>query len=297
VKRKIILARVAGFCFGVRRAVDIALAERKLRTGAMVTLGPVVHNSQVTEWLSGEGIDQSNNIESIAPGSTVVMSAHGVSPLVRADAAVRGLAIVDVTCPFVTKVHRSALMLVEQGYHVLLVGDRGHTEVLGVVGAVRNAGGRVNVVTCVGDLDDIALGKKVGVISQTTQYASNLAAVVGAACLRCTEVRAVNTVCGATEELQEAALEMAKQVDIAIVVGGVKSANSRRLRELCASQGIPAYQVETADDIDPEWLTNATTIGLTAGASTPDWIIEAVACRLNGGELPSDWNLSHPDEK
>ena len=110
-------------------------------------------------------------------------------------------------------------------------------------------------------------------------------------------MRAINTVCGATEELQHAAVNLARQVEVAIVISGRSSANSRRLRELCEAEGVPTYQIETADEIDEEWIEGKSTIGLTAGASTPDWVIEDVARRLNFGSLPEVWNLAHPDEK
>lgn len=294
--RKIVLAKVAGFCFGVRRAVDITLQQRAATSGPMTTLGPVVHNSQVGDRLGEQGVGCADSLDGIVSG-TVVISAHGASPETRKMAIKRGLNVLDVTCPFVTKVHRSAKQLAEQGYQIVLVGDKGHTEVAGVLGAIETIGGRISVVSGAQEIDSLELGRKVGVISQTTQYSATFAAVVAAVCRRAPDVRAINTVCGATEELQEAAVHMARQVEVAIVIGGSKSANSRRLREICAAEGIRAYQIETADDIDEQWLEGVKAIGLTAGASTPDWVIESVARRLNFGKLPDDWALAHPDEK
>ncbi len=293
--RKIVLARSAGFCFGVRRAVQIAMQERKSRpTDSITTLGPVVHNEQVSADMRRSGIGCAPTLSEVEQG-TVVMSAHGIAPAVRRDAEQRGLRIVDVTCPFVTKLHRSALELASKNYQIVLVGDPGHTEVKGVIGALADVGATASVIGSVEELAEIPLGKKVGIVSQTTQYATLFAAVTAAATLRAPDVRALNTVCGATEELQDAAIEMAKKVDVAIVVGGKQSANTRRLRELCAAQGIPAYHIETADEIDPRWIDGAEVIGLTAGASTPDAEIEKVARCLNHGELPPDWILTHPD--
>jgi len=133
-------------------------------------------------------------------------------------------------------------------------------------------------------------------VCQTTQRGDNWAAIVGAICRVASDVRAINTICNATDELQDAAMRLAKQVEIVVVVGGHKSANTRRLRDLCEEQGTPAYHIETADEIEAEWLEGKQIIGLTAGASTPDWLIEDVARRLNGGDLPEDWRLHHPDE-
>ncbi len=294
-KRKIILAKAAGFCFGVRRAVEITLQERGKCTGTISTLGPIVHNAQVAEHLSRHGVGEMNSLDMVTEG-TVVISAHGVAPNIPILAKAKGLQVIDATCPFVSKVHRSARTLFEQGYPILLVGDLGHTEVAGVVGAIEALGGSVRVVTCPADVEKLELGRKVGIISQTTQYSSTFADVVAAVCRRVQDVRAINTVCGATEELQSAAAEMANQVEVAIVIGGVKSANTRRLREICASTGIPAYQIEKAKDIQEEWLHGKGAIGLTAGASTPDWIIEDVARRLNYGQLPDNWVLAHPED-
>ncbi len=144
--RKIVLSQVAGFCFGVRRAVDITLRERSRVTGAITTVGPVVHNAQVTDRLRSEGVEQAAGLDEVSSG-TIVISAHGTAPQLRTRALDKGLRILDVTCPFVTKVHRSAKQLMEQGYQVILVGDPGHTEVEGVVGAIEACGGRITVVS------------------------------------------------------------------------------------------------------------------------------------------------------
>ncbi|HLK57748.1 MAG TPA: 4-hydroxy-3-methylbut-2-enyl diphosphate reductase [Chthonomonadaceae bacterium] len=295
VKRKIVLAEVAGFCFGVRRAVDMTEKARRERLGRLTTLGPIIHNEQVISRMQGMGIETAPTLDTISEG-TVVLSAHGVAPAVLEQAKAQGLEVLDVTCPFVTKVHRSAKQLYDQGYQILLVGDQGHTEVRGVVGAVEALGGSVSVVSKPEDVQALTLNKKVGVVCQTTQYADTFAAVVAEVCRHATDVRAINTVCGATDELQAAAVRLARQVDVAIVVGGRKSANTRRLRQLCEDEGIPAYHIETAAEIEPRWLEGSEAIGITAGASTPDWIIEDVARALNGGVLPDDWSLHHPDE-
>jgi 4-hydroxy-3-methylbut-2-enyl diphosphate reductase len=294
-RRTIVLAEIAGFCFGVKRAVEMAQELRRSTTGAVTVLGPIVHNPQVIDRLGSEGIDTAPRLDAIE-GGTVVLSAHGVSPSVLTMARAQGLRVLDVTCPFVTRVHRSACQLHEQGYQVVLVGDQGHSEVRGVAGAVEAAGGSVLVVSSPEEVRALSLGRKVGLVCQTTQRGDNWAAVVAEVCRVASDVRAINTICGATDELQGAAVRLARQVDVAIVIGGRQSANTRRLRQLCADEGIPAYQIEAADEIDEAWLEGRQRIGITAGASTPDWLIEEVACRLNDGELPDDWRLRHPDE-
>jgi len=293
-KRRIVLAEVAGFCFGVKRAVELTETARRERSGKLTTLGPLVHNEQVIAKMQAEGIETVPSLDRIAEG-TVVLSAHGVAPTVTAQAKAQGLYVVDVTCPFVTKVHRMARQLHEQGYQVLIVGDEGHTEVKGTLGVVEALGGTATVVSSPETVGELKLSKKVGVVSQTTQRAANFVAVVAEVCKVATDVRAINTICYATDELQEAAVRLAHQVQVVIVIGGKKSANTRRLRQLCEEQGVPAYHIETAAEIEEAWLEGKEVIGLTAGASTPDWIIEEVACHLNGGHLPEDWRLHHPE--
>ncbi len=295
-QRKIILAQVAGFCFGVKRAVDITNEARKERFGKLTTLGPIIHNEQVINRMRQDGIDTAPILDAITEG-TVVMSAHGVAPAELAQARAQGLQILDVTCPFVTKVHRNARQLYEQGYQIVLVGDKGHTEVLGVIGAVEDIGGTVTVISSPSEIFETAIGKKVAIVCQTTQNSDNYANIVAEICRIAADVRAINTICNATDELQDAAVRMSRQCDVAIVIGGRKSANTQRLRTLCEAQGIPAYHIETADEIEESWLQNKDIVGITAGASTPDWIIEEVAMRLNDGRLPHDWNLHHPDER
>ena len=296
--RRIVVAEVAGFCFGVKRAVDMATQARQERGGSMTVLGPIVHNEQVIARLKAQGIDTLPTLQAM-PQGTVVLSAHGVAPDVVTQAKAQGLSILDVTCPFVTKVHRTAKQLYDQGYQVLLVGDPGHTEVKGIVGAVEELGGTVTVVATIEDIRTLyleaRLSKKVGIVSQTTQRSADYGAIVGEVARTASDIRAVNTICYATDELQDAAVRLARQVDVALVIGGKKSANTRRLRQLCEEQGIPAYHIETPDEIDPAWLEGKDVIGLTAGASTPDWIIEDVARALNNGQLPPDWQLRHPE--
>ena len=293
--RRLVVARVAGFCFGVKRAMDMVDAARREREGTITTLGPIVHNQQVIGRMERGGVGTAARLEEIS-GGTVVLSAHGVAPAIPLQARAQGLDVLDATCPFVTKVHRMAKLLLEQNYQILLVGDAGHTEVRGVMGAIEALGGAAIRVSSVEDVRKLTLGKKVGILSQTTQNSATFAAIVAEVCRTVPDVRALNTICGATDELQDAAADMARQVEIAFVIGGRSSANTRRLRDLCEAQGIPAYHIETADEILPEWIAGKSVIGLTAGASTPDWIIEDVARSLHGGSLPDDWQLNHPEE-
>jgi 4-hydroxy-3-methylbut-2-enyl diphosphate reductase len=291
--RKIIVAKVAGFCFGVQRAVDRVMEARLQRFGRLTSLGPIVHNNQVINRLTANGIETSADLGEVREG-TVILSAHGVAPSTLAEAKAKGLDVVDVTCPFVTRVHRTAQQLVAQGYQLLLVGDADHTEVKGILGAVD---GQATVVSCAEDVKALKLGRRVGIVTQTTQKAEDFAAVVAEVCKTTFDVRAYNTICNATDELQDAAVDLARQVDVVIVVGGRQSANTRRLRDICEAEGVRAYHVETHEEILEEWLADAETIGVTGGASTPDWLIEDVIRCLNGGTLPEGVQINHPDER
>jgi (E)-4-hydroxy-3-methyl-but-2-enyl pyrophosphate reductase len=291
--REIKLARVAGFCFGVQRAVDKVVQARHAQSGEITSLGPIVHNNQVLSRLRAEGVETAADLGEVRQG-TVILSAHGVAPSTLAEARAKGLRVLDVTCPFVTRVHRTAQQLVEQGYQLLLLGDPGHTEVKGIVGAVD---GKMTVVGGPEDVRKLKLGRKVGIVTQTTQKAEDFAAVVAEVCKTTFDVRAYNTICNATDELQDAAVDLAREVDVVIVVGGRNSANTRRLKEICEAEGVPAHHVETHTEIEEAWLENANTVGVTAGASTPDWLIEDVIRRLNDGELPEGFQIHHPDEK
>lgn len=290
---KVILAKTAGFCFGVQRAVDIVLEARSKSAGRITSLGPIVHNDQVASKLLAEGVEAAADLGDIREGA-VILSAHGVSPETEQRAREQGLDIVDVTCPFVTRVHRTAQSLVAQGYQLILLGEKDHSEVKGIVGAVH---GKVALVSGPEDVRKLKLSRKVGIVTQTTQKAELFAAVVAEVSKTVFDVRAFNTICNATDELQESAIQLAQNVDVVIVVGGKQSANTARLRQICEEEGVPAYHIETADEIRDEWIAGKETIGVTAGASTPDWLIEEVAMKLNGGELPTDFEIQHPDER
>ena len=287
-KRTVIIAGTVGFCVGVRRAVDMAARAGSTVTGRYTTLGPLVHNEQVTARLEQGGVASAATLDEVREG-TVVLSAHGSAPAVARDARSRGLAVLDATCPFVTRLHRAALALIAKGYEVVIVGDQGHTEMKALLGAIDEAGGVAHLVSSREQADALRLGKRVGVVSQTTQRGTTFADVVASICLRTPDVQAMNTVCGATEDLQAAALDLAAKVDVVLVVGGRKSANTRRLRELCEEAGTPAYQLETAAELDDRWLDGSHVVGITAGASTPDWTIREVASAVSGCELPEDW--------
>jgi small subunit ribosomal protein S1 len=273
---KITLAKNAGFCFGVKRALELVEKARVEHSGEVATLGEVIHNPQVVERLRQAGIRTLESPKELASG-TVVISCHGLGPGIKEAAEKAGLEVIDATCPFVARAQKLVAQLAGEGYEIVIFGDRGHREVAGLVG---HAGDKARVLQHPDEADALPFMNKLGVVVQTTQemrrYQELLAKLAG----KCRELRAFNTICEATQERQEAALEISREVDLMIVVGGHNSANTRRLAEVCAGAGVAVAHIETAEEILPRWLAGVKTIGITAGASTPQWIIDEVMVRL-----------------
>ena len=274
------IAEHAGFCFGVKRAVKMAFDAVGSGAKKVHTLGPLIHNPQVVSRLAEAGAKKVDTLSEINEG-IVILRSHGVSsPQVIIDAEAAGLTAIDATCPFVTNAQRFARQLVDEGYQVVMVGDRHHPETLSVVGHA----GREILVT-----EDFAEIKKwlnrfpkkrVGIISQTTQTFKQFSDIVVQCLQICEEVKVFNTICYATEERQDAAKKIAVDVQTMVVIGGRNSANTNHLADICREEGIPVHHVETADELEEEWFIGIKKAGVTAGASTPDWIIQGVVDRL-----------------
>lgn len=273
---QVVLAESAGFCYGVKRAMDGVMQAARESGKPIYTLGPLIHNPQVIEKLESQGVKSVHDLSDISAGSIVVMPSHGVSKSVMDQARESGLEIIDLTCPFVSKVHRLAEQLVSEGYQVVVLGDPGHTEVKGIM---SRAGEGAVAVSRAEDLAAHELGKPVGVLAQTTQRPDEYRVLVAEVALRAYEVRGFNTICNATTDRQQSALEIASDVDVMIIVGGRNSANTRRLAEMCSSV-VRTHHIEVADELDPKWFRKTEKVGVTAGASTPGWIIEEVVKKL-----------------
>lgn len=271
------MAAKAGFCFGVKRAIEIAMATVRNMAGPIYSLGPLIHNSQVVEYLAAKGIREIKSIEGIDVGTLIIRS-HGVGPALLETARAKGLNIVDATCPFVRRAQVLARDLIEKGYQVVVVGDRDHPEVKGIVDWTR---GRATVIENPAEAALIKKESKIGVVAQTTQPLENFESVLKVLSETGAEMKVCNTICNATAERQQAALDLARQADVMIVVGGANSANTRKLADICRESGTPTYHIETAGELDPVWFRGAKIAGLTAGASTPDWIIEEVKNRMS----------------
>ncbi len=278
---EIVLARDMGFCFGVRRAVEM-MEEAGGRVGEMVSLGNTVHNPQVVERLKDRGVDVITMLEQVDT-RPVAITAHGVSESVVRELEERGATIVDTTCPIVTRSQQWAKRLADDGFAVIVFGDPNHKEVRGVLGW---APGKAFAIPSVDALDTLPddLPSRLGVLSQTTETEAHFAEFVRALLERrmdrISELRVINTLCNATTSQQAAAQELAHDVDLMVVIGGRESANTRHLADVAREEGIETYHVESADEIDGRWLAGHRRVGVTAGASTPDDAIDAVVARL-----------------
>ena len=272
---KIILARQAGFCFGVKRATQMAF-EAAGKGRKTYTLGPIIHSPQVVNKLEEMGVKALKNLDSMQNG-TIIIRSHGVASDEINEAIQKNLEIVDATCPFVKKAQEHVKSLSETGYGVVVVGDADHPEVQGIV---SYGGEKVFVVGSGEEVKKLPKMNKIGVVAQTTQSFENLKNVVVECLQRGGEIRVFNTICDATAVRQEEAKELAGQVDCMLVVGGFNSANTRRLAEVCAELQPRTHHIETATEIDAAWFEGVERVGVTAGASTPKWIIDEVMNKI-----------------
>jgi len=273
------VARYAGVCYGVERALK--LAEEAAASGKVVhTLGPLIHNPQAVDALEAKGVSVAVCLDEVDAGTLVIRS-HGVDPSIIEDAKDKGLDVVDATCPHVSKAHDAARELREAGYAVIIVGEADHPEVEGIM---AHAGGEALVVESVEELPERLPARRVGVVVQTTQSESLLEAVVAALVPRVTELRVYNTICSATAKRQRSAAELAESVDVVVVVGGHNSGNTTRLVEICREINPRTFHVETPQELDAGWFTGASTVGVAAGASTPEKQMQGVISAIESME-------------
>jgi len=263
------IARNSGFCFGVKRAIKIALKTSK-DNHEIVTLGPIIHNPQMVAKLESENILKIDNIEQIEGRPTIIRS-HGIKKEILKELEKRNIEIINATCPYVSKTQDYAKSLSEDGYELIILGDRNHPEVKALKSYVDK---EVMIVANADELADKQF-KKVGIISQTTRRVEDLQELVKKLVPKCHEMRVINTICNATTIRQNSTLALAKESDVMIVVGGKNSSNTKMLAKICESF-VKTYHVETACEIDKKWFKDKQDIGLTAGASTPDWVIVEV---------------------
>jgi len=265
---KIKIAKKAGFCFGVKRAIDITFNLAKEDNKGLYTYGPLIHNPQVVEELKRKGVKTVENLTS-ADIRTIIIRTHGVSPEVYAETSQMGYNVIDATCPFVKKAQKFAQILNDEGYQVLIIGDKEHPEVQGLIGF---AGGNAVVA---GDADQLpALKNKVGIIVQTTQPFDTFRNIVLQVISTAREVKIYNTICDFTAQRVKETRELAKEVELMVIVGGKNSSNTNQLVKLSQAVCAKVYHIETAEEIKEEWFLGVENVGITGGASTPQWIID-----------------------
>lgn len=270
------VASHAGFCPGVRRAISMVKEELDREGPPLYSLGPLVHNSHAVEWLSKQGLHPVEELPPTGFGRVVIRS-HGVGPRVFAELSSKGLQVLDATCILVRQAQEKARDFALQGYRVIVVGERNHPEVQGIV---EWAGPDTLVVAGPVEAEDLPAMDRVAVVAQTTQSMENFDRVVDVLRNKSDQLAVANTICQTTRQRQNAARGLAGEVDVMLVVGSAGSANTGRLLEISRSTGTPAYLVEGANDLHPDWFDGALRVGVTAGASTPDWIIEEVVNRM-----------------
>ena len=295
VPEKIFLAQPRGFCAGVTRAIDIV--DRALeKFGAPVyVFHEIVHNQFVVNELRGKGAIFVNSLDDIPENSLTIFSAHGVSQEVRNIADSKLLRVIDATCPLVTKVHMQAQRYAKKGFALVMIGHPGHEEVEGTIGSVDIP---VYLVSQVSDVATLSLGAKdpVAYVTQTTLSMDDTRDIIDALTQRYPHIEGphVDDICYATQNRQTAVRTLARQVDMVLVVGARNSSNSNRLREVAATQNIPAYLVQDETELQPSWLLGVSKIGITSGASTPEVLVKRVVDALSQNTSQQQQVISLP---
>jgi len=268
-----------GFCFGVRRAIEM-LERTAAEKGEIDSLGAAVHNDRVIRKLKNSGINVIENLEAVK-SKIVAISSHGVSPEVESSLMTTGTNVLDTTCPFVRRAQLAARQLAEAGFQVIIFGDANHPEVKGLLGWAQGKGLATLSSRELKDRGDLSL--HAGIIAQTTQIPENFLQFAGEVLKivyrRDAEIRIVDTICPGVRKRQTISLEVARKADLMLVIGGRNSANTRRLAELC-SEVTETHLISSAEDLDPLWLNNRKLVGITSGTSTPDEVIEEVEKKL-----------------
>lgn len=268
---KVILAKYHGFCYGVKRAIKMAQGSADGK-GVAATLGPIIHNPQMVQRLAQEGISMVESLSEMEEG-TIIIRSHGVGPEIYEQAKNAGLEIVDATCPHVKKAQMAAQALSAEGYQVVIIGERHHPEVKSIF---EWSDKKAMITETVEEAEKLPFLMQLGIVAQTTFSGKEFKKIVAVLLDKSNNIKVKRTICTATEQRQAAAIALASDVDLMLVIGGKNSANTTRLAELCQHAGCRTYHIETAAELEKLWFIGAQSVGITAGASTPDWIIEEV---------------------
>jgi 4-hydroxy-3-methylbut-2-en-1-yl diphosphate reductase len=285
---EVILANPRGFCAGVDRAIEIVERALKLHGAPIYVRHEVVHNKYVVDDLRAKGAVFVEDLAEIPEGATVVFSAHGVSQTVRRDAEARKLSVFDATCPLVTKVHVEVAKMHEGKREIVMIGHAGHPEVegtMGQIGGVGPVGSGMYLVESVHDVEHLEVRDpdNLAFVTQTTLSVDDARSITQALRRRFPAILGPrkDDICYATQNRQDAVKALAKHCEVLIVVGSPNSSNSNRLREVASNLGVPAYMLDNAADLKPEWVEGKKVVGVTAGASAPEVLVHAVIARLN----------------
>ncbi|MEE8273546.1 MAG: 4-hydroxy-3-methylbut-2-enyl diphosphate reductase [Alphaproteobacteria bacterium] len=278
---RVVLAQPRGVCAGVERAIAIVERALEIYGPPVYVRHEIVHNKNVVEDLRAKGAHFVDELDEIPDGAITVFSAHGVAKAVADEAATRGLPVIDATCPLVAKVHKEAQKYEQSGHEVILIGHEGHPEVEGTRGRVN---GGVHLVSTVSDVASLEVKDpaKVSYVTQTTLSVDDTREVIDALKTRFPEILGpdVRDICYATQNRQQAIRELAREVDLILVIGSNNSSNSNRLREIGEEADVPTFLIDDPESIDPAWLAGVETVGLTAGASAPEILVRRVVDHL-----------------
>ena len=265
----------AGFCFGVKRAMKIAWDELENKSeNNIYSLGPLIHNKQAVDRYKEKGLVEMDNLESIPSESKLIIRSHGVAEKVYTESKAKNMEIVDTTCPFVKKIHDIVKDFSDRGYKIIIVGNHNHPEIIGINGWCNN---EAIVINKLEEIDDITFDPTqiYCVVSQTTANLESFDKIVDKLKTKINNLTVKNTICFATKERQISAIDLAREVDCMVVIGGKHSSNTQKLVNICKDL-VPTFSIETKEELEKEKFAGFKVAGVTAGASTPDWIIEEV---------------------
>ena len=272
---KVFVAKDAGYCFGVRDAVNLAYDTAE-QNGDVYMLGHIVHNENVVQDLDSAGAKVINSLDDVPEDKPILFRAHGTPVETWDDAYTKQINIVDATCPLVLEIHVEVKKLESEGRRIIIIGDHGHDEVVGIASQVKDA----IIVSSPEEAQALRKTKRAGVVSQSTQTIENVQEIINIIMTKVFDLRFVNTICYPTKRNQSQIKELANQCDVMIVIGSFTSANSKRLTALAKEKNAHSFQVTCADEIDAVWLKDVETVGVSAGASTPDKIIDEVLTKI-----------------
>ena len=268
---KIVVAKDAGYCFGVRDAVNLAhdVAEKE---NEVYMLGDIVHNEDVVKDLSDSGAKVVDSLDDVPKDKKVLFRAHGTIPSLWRKAEKKGQEIIDATCPLVHKIHKEVKELEEEGRRIVVIGDHGHDEVVAIAAQAKDA----IIVSSSEEALKLRKYRKIGVVSQSTQMIENVQEIVNILISKIYDIRFINTICFPTKRNHEQIKDLARDCDVIVIIGSFTSANSKRLTKMSKTINDRTYQVTCADEIQDKWFEGCLKVGLSAGASTPDYLIESV---------------------